>query len=156
MQMTLPGCPAVYYADEAGQVGWTDPDNRRTYPWGSEDWELIEFHRYAIAIHKRHPSLRKGSYIRLAGGYQWLAYGRFTEREKSVVVVNNNRTKQTLRVPVWPAEVPLNCEMLREIQSIQTGYNVGRVYQKVEDGVMEVTVGPQTAGIYVYSADGPM
>ena len=37
IQMTWPGAPTVYYADEAGQVGWTDPDNRRTYPWGHED-----------------------------------------------------------------------------------------------------------------------
>ena len=153
MQMSLPGCPAVYYADEAGQVGWTDPDNRRTYPWGSEDWELIEFHRYAIAVHKAHPALKKGSFIRLAGGYQWLAYGRFTASEKCVIIVNNNRTQQTLRVPVWPAEVAPNCRMVREIQSIQTGYNVGHVTAEVEDGEMEVTVGPQTAGIYVYTAD---
>ena len=28
-----------------GMVGWTDPDNRRSYPWGKQDWELIEFHK---------------------------------------------------------------------------------------------------------------
>ena len=32
-QMTWPGAPTLYYGDEAGQVGFTDPDNRRTYPW---------------------------------------------------------------------------------------------------------------------------
>ena len=32
MQMTLPGAPTLYYGDEAGVCGWTDPDNRRTYP----------------------------------------------------------------------------------------------------------------------------
>ena len=41
MQMTWPGAPTVYYGDEAGMVGWTDPDNRRSYPWGKQDWELI-------------------------------------------------------------------------------------------------------------------
>ena len=30
MQMTLPGAPTVYYGDEAGVCGFTDPDNRRT------------------------------------------------------------------------------------------------------------------------------
>lgn len=34
MQMTWPGAPTVYYGDEAGVCGFTDPDNRRTYPWG--------------------------------------------------------------------------------------------------------------------------
>ena len=33
IQMTWVGAPTVYYGDEAGVCGWTDPDNRRTYPW---------------------------------------------------------------------------------------------------------------------------
>ncbi|MFR5730855.1 MAG: alpha-amylase family glycosyl hydrolase [Clostridium sp.] len=41
VQMTWPGAPTLYYGDEAGVCGWTDPDNRRTYPWGFEDFELI-------------------------------------------------------------------------------------------------------------------
>ena len=32
VQMTWPGAPTIYYGDEAGVCGWTDPDNRRTYP----------------------------------------------------------------------------------------------------------------------------
>ena len=34
VQMTWVGAPTVYYGDEAGVCGFTDPDNRRTYPWG--------------------------------------------------------------------------------------------------------------------------
>lgn len=59
MQMTLPGAPTVYYGDEAGVCGFTDPDNRRTYPWGHEDTELIDFHRVAIKMHKENDVLRK-------------------------------------------------------------------------------------------------
>ena len=33
VQMTWVGAPTVYYGDEAGVCGFTDPDNRRTYPW---------------------------------------------------------------------------------------------------------------------------
>ena len=36
IQMTWPGAPTLYYGDEAGVCGFTDPDNRRTYPWGYE------------------------------------------------------------------------------------------------------------------------
>ena len=39
-QMTWPGAPTLYYGDEAGQVGFTDPDNRRTYPWGYGSFEF--------------------------------------------------------------------------------------------------------------------
>ena len=45
MQMTWIGAPTIYYGDEAGLAGFTDPDNRRTYPWGNEDFQLIGFHR---------------------------------------------------------------------------------------------------------------
>ena len=33
VQMTWVGSPTIYYGDEAGLCGFTDPDNRRTYPW---------------------------------------------------------------------------------------------------------------------------
>ena len=33
----LPGCPTVYYGDEAGMTGCMDPYNRKPYPWGHED-----------------------------------------------------------------------------------------------------------------------
>lgn len=36
MTMTLPGMPCLYYGDEAGLVGYADPFNRGTYPWGRE------------------------------------------------------------------------------------------------------------------------
>ena len=45
MQMTWVGAPTVYYGDEVGLCGFTDPDNRRTYPWGHEDQELLAFHK---------------------------------------------------------------------------------------------------------------
>ena len=63
IQMTWPGAPTIYYGDEAGVCGWTDPDNRRTYPWGNEDLELIEFHRYMTGIRKSNPAFRTGSLI---------------------------------------------------------------------------------------------
>ena len=40
IQMTWPGAPTIYYGDEAGLCGFTDPDNRRTYPWGREDQKM--------------------------------------------------------------------------------------------------------------------
>ena len=40
----FPGSPTVYYGDEAGMEGFEDPFNRRTYPWGREDGELLEWY----------------------------------------------------------------------------------------------------------------
>ncbi|GFI62512.1 neopullulanase 2 [Clostridiales bacterium] len=49
-QFIWPGLPTLYYGDEAGATGWTDPDNRRTYPWGRENKQLIEFHKEVIKL----------------------------------------------------------------------------------------------------------
>jgi len=88
VQMTLPGAPTVYYGDEAGQVGWTDPDNRRTYPWGSEDIGLIDLHRALASLRNDCSVLRSGSFLPLGAGDGWIAYSRFGDRGIAVVVCN--------------------------------------------------------------------
>ena len=45
LQFFLPGIPSIYYGDEAGMEGYRDPFNRRCYPWGRENTELVEFTR---------------------------------------------------------------------------------------------------------------
>ena len=149
MQMTLPGAPAVYYGDEAGQTGWTDPDSRRTYPWGREDWELVEFHRYAIRIHRELKCLRTGSYKPLAWGSHWLSYGRFTQDESAIVVVNNNREELDVTIPVWQANIPSSCRLKRLIQTTAVSYNVGTVLREVSDGMLTLHMRAQSAVIYV-------
>jgi len=149
MQMTLPGAPTIYYADEAGQVGWTDPDNRRTFPWGNEDWELIEFHRYAIELHKQHTCLKTGSYKALAGGKHWLAYGRFDGNGQAIVVINNNKVDLEVEIPVWQAEVDAEADLIRVMQTNAKGYNVGRVISKVDKGTFKVRAGARTAAVYI-------
>ena len=101
MQMTWIGAPTVYYGDEAGVVGFTDPDNRRTYPWGKENKELLAFHKDAIRMHKESEALRRGSLEILGAKGTILVYGRFTEKEKVVVVVNNSNEAGKVKVPVW-------------------------------------------------------
>lgn len=78
-QMTWIGAPTVYYGDEVGVCGFTDPDNRRTYPWGHEDQQMLGFHKEMIRIHKEHEALRTGAVVMLHCEKNILAYGRFTE-----------------------------------------------------------------------------
>lgn len=99
-QMTWPGAPTIYYGDEAGVCGWTDPDNRRTYPWGHEDKDLILFHREIIRIRKENEVLRRGSVMFLHGEYKLVAYGRFNRTDKMVVVLNNNYEEMSVRLDV--------------------------------------------------------
>lgn len=101
IQMTWPGAPTLYYGDETGVCGFTDPDNRRTYPWGNEDEELIHFYKSAIALHKEYQALRYGSLKWLHVQQHVLAYGRFTDDEQVVVIVNNSNDTVSLELPVW-------------------------------------------------------
>lgn len=58
LQFTLPGAPAVYYGDEAGMEGYADPFNRRTYPWGREDPDLLAHYRRLGQLRRDNPALQ--------------------------------------------------------------------------------------------------
>ena len=60
LQYTLPGSPSIYYGDEAGMEGYSDPFNRRTFPWGQEDTSLIAHYRDLGHLRKTCPPLRTG------------------------------------------------------------------------------------------------
>lgn len=51
----LPGMPTIYYGDEAGMQGGADPLCRGTYPWGSEDQDLIAWFKTCIEQRKAEP-----------------------------------------------------------------------------------------------------
>ena len=63
LQYFLPGNPCLYYGDEAGVYGYKDPHNRKTFPWGKEDTELIEFYKMLGAIRKNHPFLADAKFV---------------------------------------------------------------------------------------------
>lgn len=61
LQFSLPGMASIFYGDEVGLEGFEDPLNRRCYPWGDEDEELLEFYRQLTACKAALPALRTGS-----------------------------------------------------------------------------------------------
>lgn len=145
MQMTWVGAPTIYYGDEAGVCGFTDPDNRRTYPWGREDHELIAFHKEAIRIHKEHPALRTGSLKILSGEENVLSYARFKGNDRIVIVINNRSERTEVKVPVWEAEIPAKCRMKRLLYSYKDGYTTEYEEYLVEDGEVVANMGPHSA-----------
>lgn len=148
IQMTWPGAPTIYYGDEAGVCGWTDPDSRRTYPWGGENLELIEFHRYMSGIRKRCPAFRNGSLKALAAGDGYIAYGRFQSAQRAggaccgVTAVNTGDDWLTLKIPVWQIGARDGAVLRREMMTYEDGYNAGQVEHEVKDGYIEVKIPP--------------
>ena len=148
MQMTWPGAPTIYYGDEAGVCGFTDPDNRRTYPWGHEDRELIEFHKQMIRVHKLNTVLLTGSLMNLGEDYNYVAYGRFDKEEQIVVVVNNNNHEIEKEVATWRIGVPKNASMQRIAFTDQNGFSFNTVTIKAEDGKIKVKLPAESACVF--------
>ena len=145
IQMTWVGAPTIYYGDEAGVCGFTDPDNRRTYPWGQENQELLNFHKEMIRIHKEHPALRTGSLNILNWDENVLAYGRFLGEDRIVAIINNRSELTEVTVPVWRVEVPIKCRMKRLIYSYSDGYTIEDEEYLVDDGEVVVNMGAHSA-----------
>lgn len=155
MQMTWPGAPTIYYGDEAGVCGFTDPDNRRTYPWGKEDQEMLEFHRAAVRLHKKYPLLSKGSLKFLHGAYNCLAYGRFDEEEQIVVVFNNNAEEKDMVVRVWPAGVSMEQSMTRIFCTNAEGFSEQPEVYPVTRGELHLHMHPLCAMVLRAVQEGP-
>lgn len=58
--VALPGTPCLYYGDEAGMQGKSDPFNRYAYPWGKEDGALVSFFKKAGMLRKKKPLFARG------------------------------------------------------------------------------------------------
>ena len=143
-QMTWIGSPTIYYGDEAGVMGWTDPDNRRTYPWGRENLELIEFHKICIRFRKENEALRFGSVKQLFGEYGVISYGRFTEQNKCVIVLNNNDRAKEIYIPVWQIGVREKRRMKSLLTTVENGYDTESTAFIVENGHIRLLLQPKS------------
>ena len=138
LQMTWHGAPTLYYGDEAGVCGFTDPDNRRTYPWGQEDQELIDFHREMIRIRKENPVCRTGSGTPVIAKEGIFGFIRFAEAQQVLTLVNNNEEGKKLQVPVWMGEVPNGALMERLMLSVEDGHSTESAHYLVCNGEIEI------------------
>lgn len=89
IQYTVYGFPCVYYGDETGMEGMSDPFCRAPMKWGSDaDAELLEHYRRLGRIRRSEPSLAGGSFrvVRADGGY--IEYEREKGGRRLTVAVN--------------------------------------------------------------------
>ena len=146
IQMTWPGAPTIYYADEAGQVGWTDPDNRRTYPWGHEDQSLIDFHRDAIRLRKEVRVLNDGCLKQLLADYGRIAYARFDAETRAIVAMNNTSGWTSFRLYARDAGAPEKENYYRRIQTSEKGHTTEcELCGSVMDGYLSFDLPPYSS-----------
>ena len=98
LQFTLPGCPAVYYGDEAGMEGYGDPFCRRPFPWGREEWELQVHYRRLGQLRKKYKALRYGDIQFFQGMNNQVGFCRSYGGQTLRVYVN--RSSDDWEIPV--------------------------------------------------------
>ena len=87
LQMTFPGMPCVFYGDEKGLCGESEPEYRRPMAWDASS-PFEEVYRRMIALRKTHPALRYGSFhteLACGGVYR---YSRAWNGTKITVAMN--------------------------------------------------------------------
>ncbi|MBE6577145.1 MAG: glycoside hydrolase family 13 protein [Ruminococcaceae bacterium] len=88
IQYTVYGVPSVFYGDEAGIEGYSDPFCRKTYPWGRENKELLTHYRKLGKIRTENKVFAKGEFeIEYCKGAV-IIYSRYDENGKITVAVN--------------------------------------------------------------------
>lgn len=99
IQMTFEGVPYVYYGDEAGLIGETDPDNRRTYPWENEDKDILNFYKKIIKERKNNKLLSSGEtkFLKLSN-QNILGYIRYIKTDKILVLINRSNVKEKIEI----------------------------------------------------------
>lgn len=95
LQFTLPGIPSIFYGDEAGLQGFDDPINRRPYPWGSEDKEILAHYKKLGRIRRENRAVFSGGFnMRDENGL--VAYERAVGDDEILIAVNAGADDKTL------------------------------------------------------------
>ena len=140
-QMTYPGVPAIYYGDEVGMEGFSDPLNRKTYPWGREDHTLLYWTQQMTALRSGHPVFVKGDLKWLDSGQHHMGLIRTLPGAVGVVLLNRHESK-TLKIkeklPQKPGSPLIDC---------LSGNPVS-----VTDALLEINVPPLSTSILLADA----
>ncbi|MCL2071689.1 MAG: glycoside hydrolase family 13 protein [Oscillospiraceae bacterium] len=102
LQFFLPGIPCVYYGDEAGQEGYRDPFNRRTYPWGMENMSLVEFVSTLARIRRSCKVFERGSLKIIEATPRYCIFSRIDHELGEVVTIYLNRYRRSAKFKIVP------------------------------------------------------
>ena len=118
LQFFLPGIPCVYYGDEAGQEGYRDPFNRRTYPWGMENMALVEFVSELSKIRKNCKVFEKGSLKIIKAEARHCILSRTDREIGEVVTVYLNRYRRSAKFKIIPpTDNIISFEIIRAVET---------------------------------------
>ncbi len=144
-QMTWPGCPTIYYGDEVGLTGWSDPDNRRPFPWHNQDKNLLALHKFLVNLHRNSETLKLGSLEYLHLNYGIISFGRWLGNEKFIIALNNNDTEKEIEIPVWKANVKPSEKLIQILLTSQNNFDTSKKIYEITDGNLHLILKSKSA-----------
>jgi 4-alpha-glucanotransferase len=94
LQITFPGVPCVYYGDEAGAEGYSDPYNRGTFPWGREDREILTWYKRLLCLRREYDVWPDGDFLPFSVGEDVFGFRLTGTATELVVCVNRSSCRE--------------------------------------------------------------
>ena len=141
-QMTWPGAPTIYYGEEIGMTGWTDPDNRRPFRWDDMNEDILSYHKCLINIRHSREIFKSGSLDYLYMGYGLICYGRWNKNDYGTVILNNQYKATDISVPVWRLGAKNGDTMISLVISNMTNFIQNNTVYIVKNGCIKVSLPP--------------
>lgn len=95
----LPGILSIFYGDEVGTQGLGNLSNRKPFPWGQEDKDLLEFFTGIGKIRLNHKFLEQAELNMLKINRDYLMFERTTDNESAIVAINRTDQNQPIELP---------------------------------------------------------
>ncbi len=104
LQFAMPGCPSIYYGDEADIGGWFHSIEgcRFPMPWGRDfkNTEAYRMIRTLAHLKTSRKALQEGGFKFLWAKDRIVAVSRFTEEEAFVAVLSTDDQERTITLPL--------------------------------------------------------
>ncbi|MBQ6380495.1 MAG: glycoside hydrolase family 13 protein [Clostridia bacterium] len=99
LQFTLPGVPSIYYGDEIGMQGYSDPFNRRFFAWESMNEALLSWYKALGKMRRQSPVLAQGLFKRVPAPEDCVCYIRKFKGHEMLVAVNRSEQSVNIELP---------------------------------------------------------
>ncbi len=88
LQFTLPGVPSIYYGDEVGMQGYSDPLNRKFFDWDNIDNEILEWYMSLANLRKRVTAFVDGDFENVYADKGVFIFKRYNSETEILICVN--------------------------------------------------------------------
>lgn len=147
-QMTFPGIPIIYYGDEVGMEGGSEPDCRRAFSWDHTDWnhEILDYYKKCIQLRKQYQAIREGKYIAIESENNVFLFCRSHSHEHLLMLFNTNNDTKT---------VELNLKKLN-LDSLQSNMALTCImgeYKNIENSESSIRISllPKSTAVFLIS-----